>query len=296
MRLQRPREQGQGCLFGPWPAQCGFIRDSVTRALPKRKPQAGVWGACVFALGFSRPQGRHNDTPPSVFICIITGLWKPPHPSYFLSSLHAFPFSPVFCSSPLPFPPPEQLSNLFNVRLVIWPCSCKARASVLSLSLLCTRVFSVLKRRRGGWCQALCVPWQRLQLIICCFQQLQSPPSPSPWQMPLGAACPPGPGLCTQPPRGLPPDSGHLRLFEGTRGGLSILGLLECDRHCFLRPQSGPRPPSAPLPSLSHFPIPLFHSLADFSWKTSLINHFCRSPASKLASGGLTPRQGPCRH
>lgn len=99
--------------MGPGPAQCGFIRDSVTQALPQQNPQAGVWGVQTqgFALGFCGPregrEGRHDDTPPSISVCVASGLRKPALTGLtFLTALISF--QPRFL---LPAPPPHFRSH-----------------------------------------------------------------------------------------------------------------------------------------------------------------------------------------
>lgn len=83
-----------------WPHQ-EFRDPGVGGTLPEYGHQAGIWGFCLFALGFSGPQevqeGSRNDLPPSILICIPSSY--PPHLTS-LSSLSSLPFSPVLYTFP----------------------------------------------------------------------------------------------------------------------------------------------------------------------------------------------------
>lgn len=53
---------GAGPRLPAWPSagrvwlHRGFRDTGVGWALPKHEPQPGIWGVCLFSLGFSRPQ------------------------------------------------------------------------------------------------------------------------------------------------------------------------------------------------------------------------------------------------
>ena len=80
--------------------------------------------------------------------------------------------------------------------------------------------------------------------------------------------------------------------MHGQGKGIQILSLLDRDLHCSLS-TSKAKGAFFTLAWPPPFPIPFLHSLTDFSWNISSINHFCRDPHLRFASGEPKLRHAP---